>query len=166
MVTIDARLIFNLINFFILMYLLKRYLYGPITEMLDKRAEQIKNDLNQADIRKKEAGKLKEKYETELQEARNKAQVILEEAENRGKDKALEIVEKAEREAERIKAQNLEEIKQAKEDARTELQQEIVSIALLAATIFMQEKLDKKQHEKLITQYINSLDKKKLGEKR
>ena len=41
MININWTLVWNVINFLILMYLLKRFLYQPLLEVLDKRSAKI-----------------------------------------------------------------------------------------------------------------------------
>ena len=164
MVNINSTMLWEVINFLVLLWLLKKYLYKPMTDMLDKRKNRIESDLEEARQKKKEAKELKEKYENELKNAREKAQEIVEDAEERGKEKAEEIVEKAKEDAERIKERNMEEIAQAKEDALDELRNEVASISLMTASKFLREKLDEDKHKELINNYIENLDEKKLGE--
>lgn len=164
MININWTMFWEVVNFLVLMWLLTRYLYKPLTEMLDKRSEKIKSDLASAENSKQDAQKLKAKYEAELGKAREKAQVIIEEAERRGKEHAEEIINKAKKEASRIQERNLEEISRAKEEAMKQLKQEVASISLLVASKYMQEQIKKGQQEKLIEKYINSLDRGKMGE--
>jgi len=164
LVEINSTLLWQVINFLVLLWLLKRYLYGPITEMLDKRSQKINNDLDEAEKRKSDAQELKEKYETELRNARQEAQEIIEQAEDRGKRRAKEIINQAQDEAEKIKENKLAEIEQAKKEALVELRNEVASISLLAAGKIIKEQIDKKKHEQLINQYIEDLNSKKLGE--
>ena len=164
MVNINSTMLWEVINFLVLLWLLKKYLYKPMTDMLDKRKNRIESDLEEAKQKKKEAEELKEKYENELKNAREKAQEIVEEAENRGKEKAEEIVEKAREDAERVKERNMEEIAQAKEEALDELRNEVASISLMTASKFLKEKLDEEKHKELVNNYIENLDEKKLGE--
>ena len=164
MVNINTTMLWEVINFFVLLWLLKRFLYEPMTNMLDKRKNKIESDLEEAKEKKKEARELKKKYENELKNARQEAQEIVENAEERGKKKAEEIVENAREEAQRIKERNEAEIEQAKEEALSELRTEVSSISIMVASKFLKEKLDEKEHKELINQYIEDLDAKKLGE--
>lgn len=163
LITIDWRIIWQVINFLVLVWLLKRYLYKPITEMLDKRHEKIKNEISSAENSNKEAERHRQRYEAELGKARERAQEIIEDAERRGKEKAQEIISEAKDEALRIQKRNIEEIARAKEEAMAQLKQELAAMSLMIASKYMQEELYKGQQEKLIEKYINTLDKEKLG---
>lgn len=164
MVSINSTMVWEIINFLVLLWLLKKFLYGPITQILQERSQKIEGDIEQAEKKKEEAEKSKQEYEAELREARDKAQEIIEEAEVRGKKKAKKIIGEAEEEAEQIRENKMKEIEQAKKDARDELRTEVSSISLLVAGKFIQDKLDQEKHEKLIKQYISNLDREKLGE--
>jgi len=164
MININWTLIWNVINFFILMYLLKRFLYQPLLEVLDKRTAKIEGDLKAASDEKEEARLLKEQYEAEMAKAREKALEIIAEAEMRGKERAREIINEAKEEAKRIREKNLEEIELAREEARALLKEEVAAISLLVAGKYLQEQLQREQQLQLIEKYINSLDRGKLGE--
>ncbi len=164
MVDLNITMLWEVVNFLVLMYLLKRFLYKPVTEMLDSRRQKIKGDLEQARRQKEEAHRLKEQHQRELNEARQKAQQIIDEAEDRGEERAQEIIAEAQDEAERIKERNLAEIEQARQEAADELRREVASISMMVASKFLREKLDEEEHEELIQQYIEDLESARLGE--
>ncbi|MFW6022007.1 MAG: F0F1 ATP synthase subunit B [Halanaerobiaceae bacterium] len=164
MVSINSTLFWQVFNFAVLLFLLTKYLYGPITNMLKNRAQKIENNLNNAESIKEEAEELKRKYESRLKSARDEAQQIVENAENRAKRKAREIIKEAEKKAENIKENKMKEIEQAKKDAVEQLRNEVASISLMAASKLMQEKMDQEKHKQFIQNYIAKLDKNKLGD--
>lgn len=164
MVNINSTLLWQVFNFLVLLWLLKRYLYGPITEMLDKRKQKVNSDLDQAQQEREEAAALKEKYENKLREAREKSEEIVNEAEKRGKKRAREIVEEAETDAIRVKESKMAEVEQARREAADELRNHVAAISLMAAGKLINEKIDQKKHEELINEYIENLDREKLGE--
>ena len=65
-------------NLFIQMYLIKRFLFKPINEMLEKRRAAADAGITDAEAAKKEANAIKEEYEQNMQEAKAKANEILE----------------------------------------------------------------------------------------
>ena len=69
MININWTLVWNVINFLILMYLLKRFLYQPLLDVLDKRTAKIAGDLQAAETSREEALVLKKKYEAEIAKA-------------------------------------------------------------------------------------------------
>ncbi|MGM0419974.1 MAG: F0F1 ATP synthase subunit B [Bacillota bacterium] len=164
MVDINTTLIWEVVNFLVLIYLLKRFLFGPIMEMLDSRTEKIKSDLNQAREKKEAAQKLEQEKQEELKQARQKSQAIVDDAEKKANNRAEEIIQAAEEEAQRVKDRNMAEIEQAKAEAVDELRQEVAGLSLQVASKFLQEELDEEDHIRLINKYLEELDAAGLGE--
>ncbi len=164
MVNINTTMLWQLVNFFVLLFLLRKFLYSPIKEMLDKRAAQINGDLDDAEARREEAEEIKAEYEQKLKNARSEAQEIVDNAETRANKKAKDIINKAEERAENLKAKKLEEIEQAKKEAAAELRDSIADYTVLAANKLIQEQLDENKHQQMIMDFIDQLDKEKLGE--
>ncbi|MEC9490644.1 MAG: F0F1 ATP synthase subunit B [Halanaerobiales bacterium] len=156
-------MLWQLVNFFILLYLLRRFLYSPIKNMLDKRAEQINGDIDDAIMQREKAEELKAEYEQKLKDARGEAQEIIDNAESRANKKAKEIIQKAEDKAEKVKVKKLEEIEQAKKETMADLRDQIASYTVLAANKLIQEQLDESKHQVMIDQFIDELDAEKLG---
>jgi len=164
LVNINTTMLWQLVNFFILLFLLRKFLYSPIKDMLDKRAAQINGDLDDAEARREEAEELKAEYEQKLKNARSEAQEIVDNAESRANKKAKDIINKAEERAENLKAKKLEEIEQAKKEAAAELRDSIADYTVLAANRLIQEQLDEDKHQQMIMDFIDQLDEEKLGE--
>ncbi|WP_245750784.1 F0F1 ATP synthase subunit B [Halanaerobium salsuginis] len=157
-------MIWQLINFFVLLFLLKKFLYSPVKNMLEQRAAQINGDLDAAEAEKEKVEELKAEYEQKLRNARNEAQKIVDNAETRANKKAKDIISEAETKAENIKEKKLAEIEQAKKEAVSELRDSIADYTILATNKLIQEQLDKEKHQVMINQFIDGLDKEKLGE--
>jgi F-type H+-transporting ATPase subunit b len=148
----------------VLLWLLKRYLYGPIKEILDKREKTIKNEIEEAEQKNEEAMELKQEYKSELKRARDKSHDIVDKAEKRARERAKEIISNAKQKAEKIEKDKLAEIQQAKVEARKEIRNEFADVTFMAAAQMIKEELDQKKHEELITEYIEQLDQEKLGD--
>jgi len=157
-------MLWQLLNFFVLLYLLRKFLYSPIKDILDKRAAQINGDLDDAEARREEAEEIKAEYEQQLKNAHSEAQEIVDNAETRANKKAKDIINEAEEKAESLKAKKLEEIEQAKKEAAAELRDSIADYTVLAANKLIREQLDEDKHQQMIMDFIDELDKEKLGE--
>ena len=67
----------QIINFLILIFLLKRFLYRPILKAIDAREERITNELQAAELQKSEAAKNEKKYQDLLNSLEaNKTELI------------------------------------------------------------------------------------------
>ena len=77
---IDWNVLFTIINLIVLYLLLKKFLIGPVTGIMQKRKEMIEGQLADADDKRKQAGELKQQYEDMLKGAHEESVKILEEA--------------------------------------------------------------------------------------
>jgi len=166
LVNINTTMLWQLFNFFVLLFLLRKFLYSPVKEILDKRAAQINGDLDDAEARRKEAEEIKAEYEQKLKNAHTEAQEIVDKAETRANKKAKNIINEAEEKGENLKAKKLEEIEQAKKEAAAELRDSIANYTVLAANKLIREQLDENKHQQMIMDFIDDLDKEELGELR
>jgi len=91
----------QIINFIILIYLLKRFLYKPILVMLKKREEKIREGLSAAALGEELLAKTQEKEKKILTEANEEASLLVKESRERGakleEEMALLAKEKSER---------------------------------------------------------------------
>ena len=73
-------MIWTIVCFLIALFVLKRYAFGPIQGMLDKRQETIADSIKAAEDARDEAQKLLEQHKQLIGEARGEAEGILAEA--------------------------------------------------------------------------------------
>ena len=132
-------------NLFIQMYLIKRFLFKPINEMLEKRRAAADAEITDAEAAKKEANAIKEEYEQNMQEAKAKANEI------------LESVKEASEQAAALKNKAEKEIAQEKKKAVNEVKGEIGGIAMDIAGKVIEREINEKDHEKLIDEFISNV---------
>ena len=95
-VSIDTwTMIFTWANLLILFLLLKKFLFKPITKILDKRAEEIENSYKQAEETNDKALSLKSEYEEKLLSAKNEADGIIKSAVETADRRSESIVNEA-----------------------------------------------------------------------
>src|ERR671938_1937696 len=73
-------MIWTIIAFLITLFVLKRYAFGPIQQMIDERRERIRRALEEADNARDEARKLLEEHRALIGQARGESEEILERA--------------------------------------------------------------------------------------
>ena len=77
---IPGLMIWTLIAFGITFFVLRRYAFGPIQQVIDQRRERIRESLTEADKARDEARSLLEEHRKLIQQARHQAEEILSEA--------------------------------------------------------------------------------------
>ena len=150
-------MIWTVISFVILLVLLWKVAYKPITGALQKREETIRNTLEEAKKNRESAEALVEKYEAQIAQARDEAQKILAEGKMLGENVRKEIIQKAHEEANQIVKRAQEEIGFQKEKALMELKERIADLTIMAASKVVAKTLDKKDHEQLLDEYVSKV---------
>ncbi len=91
-------------NLFIQLWLIKKFLFKPINEVLEKRRQLTENELKQARDAKQKADEMKKEYETSLSTAQAEAAEIVANAQREAQGKADNIVKEAEEQAKGLMA--------------------------------------------------------------
>lgn len=142
--------IVQILAFAILYILLKKYAFGPLLGVMEKRQNHIENQLATAEKKRVEAEQFLKDQQAALQQAREEAHAIIERARASSVKQAEEIVEASRTEAERIKKQTLQEIQLEKEKAVQALREQVSSLSVLIAAKIIEKELDAKSQSKLI----------------
>jgi F-type H+-transporting ATPase subunit b len=150
-------LISQIINFMLLLVLLRIFLYKPIVNMLDRRREKIKSDLAEAETARSQAETAKQEYEKQLEEAREERRSILAQAKEQAEKTREEILAKARTEAQELVSRTEEDMAALRSQALSGAEDQIVELALAAAGKLVGESLDDKTHRRLIQDFISEV---------
>ena len=107
----------TILNLFIQVYLIKRFLFKPINEMLEKRRAKADAQIQDAVKAKDEALAMKEEYEKNMQDAKNKANEILTTAQKTAAVQSEEMLKDAALQAAAMKEKAEADIAQEKRKA-------------------------------------------------
>lgn len=148
----------TIVAFFLALWVLKRFAFGPIQEALDKRRETINSALEHAERLRTESDALLAKYEQKLIDARSEADGIVERARKAGDELTSRV--KAEGEAQRHEqlAQIQKQVQAEVEKASGELRADVAEMTVLAAEKVLRGSLDRTQHQDLIEKAVADLD--------
>lgn len=133
MLSFSVSFFITIANFAILFFILKRFLWKPVREMIEKRGAKVKADLNDAALSKGVAEELRVRFEQQIATAEADADRILKEASEQASDDAKATVAGARSEAEKIKARAAEAAARETAAALEALTSEIARIATEAA---------------------------------
>ncbi|MBI5117079.1 F0F1 ATP synthase subunit B [Candidatus Poribacteria bacterium] len=151
--------IWTLIAFAVVLFILNKFAFPRIMEMLDKRSDKIEGDIKNAELTRADAEKLLAEYKAQLDTARTEAKKIMDEGKSLGENLRKETIAKATEEANQLIKRAQEEIGREKEKAIKELQNQIADISIEVASKVIQKTLSKQEHGKLIDQYITEVGK-------
>ncbi|GIO26861.1 F0F1 ATP synthase subunit B [Ornithinibacillus bavariensis] len=151
----------QLFFFALLLFLVKKFAWGPVMNMMKKREEYVANEIEAAEKSRKDAEKAAKEAADQLKQTKLEAQKIIEDAKTAGVKQEQDIIESARQEADRIKKAAQEEIQNEKEKALQALQDQVASLSVLIASKVIEKELSAQDQEKLINDYI-----KEVGEER
>jgi len=118
-------LLAQVVNFIILLYLLKRFLYGPIIETMDRREQKITARLEEAEEKRLEAEQQEEDYRRQLQELEERRDEELAAVRAAVESRRKQMLAEAEQEVERKKQDWQEALARQQEDFLKELRQQM-----------------------------------------
>ncbi|QOY37238.1 F0F1 ATP synthase subunit B [Anaerobacillus isosaccharinicus] len=149
--------VYQLVVFLILLMLLKKFAFGPIIAMMQKREEHIANQITSAEKNREEAEKYLVEQREEIQKARTEAQSIIANAKKLSEQQTEDMIQSAKVEAERLKDSAIAEIKREKEQAVFALREQVASLSVLVATKVIEKELDDQAQAKLIEDYLKEV---------
>lgn len=147
----------QILNLFIQMYLIKRFLFKPINAMLDKRKAMADAEIQQARREKNEAMTLKSSYENSLTQAKAEANSILQKAQKDAAARSEAIINDAQSQAANLKAKAEADILQEKKKAVNDIKNEIGGIAMEIAGKVVEREINEEDHKKLIDEFIENV---------
>ncbi len=149
--------IIQIINLFIQVYLIKKFLFKPINDILEKRKKLADKEIREAREAKDEADSLKVQYEDSLSSAHAEAARIVSEAQKEAQNKADTLLHEAETEVAGLKAKATADIEQEKKKAINEAKDEIGSLAMEIAGKVVEKEIKESDHKKLIDDFITKV---------
>lgn len=148
------QLIAQIVNFFILLFILRLLLYKPILRMLDERRQRIAEGLNAAEIARAEAAQSQANMQAQLEEARKESQGVIANAQEIANRIQAEAREQANRDREAALERARTEIQLERDRALAELRGEFADITVLAAERVIGQSLDKQAHQRIIDETL------------
>ena len=145
------------VTFFALLFILQKFAWKPILEGLKKREEYIRKSLEDADKIKEQLAQMEIAKAKILDEAKDKANTIIEQSRKTGHELAGQIEQKAKKNAEEIIVNAHQEIQGERESVRQALKKESVQTAVTLAEKILKENLDTQKNRNLINQAIKDL---------
>jgi F-type H+-transporting ATPase subunit b len=145
----------QVVNFLLLFFLLSRFAFPAIRNMLDQRATRIEEALAAAERARAEAAQSQAEIQAQIDEARRQGQVIIEQASRAAEQLRAELSQQAEVEALRIKERAQADFELEREKAMTELRRQFADLTVTAAEKVISRSLDRQAHERLILDVLD-----------
>lgn len=147
-------ILFSVINILVLFLFLKKFLFGRVNAMLEKRAQMVQTDLDQAKQSAADAEALKRDYEETLQGAKQEAKDLIAAAEQNAHAQGAAITAKAQAQADNMLKEARREIEQERQSTLDGVQNEIADLALAAASRLVEQKMDGETDRELVNAFL------------
>jgi F-type H+-transporting ATPase subunit b len=151
------ELVWGSISFAALLFLLYKFAYPQVSQMLENRTERIRSDLQAAETAKGEAEQILAEYRAQLNDARAEAGRIIEEARQAADRLKRDQETRLQTELGDVRARAVADIESAKAQAVSDLRGELAQLAIGAAETVVQHNLDEATQTQLIEDYINQV---------
>ncbi len=129
MISLNATLFIQIINFIFLMWFLNKFLFKPMLKILDERKQRVENDFLKAKELQEKIEKGFLEYKKELEKARTEGAAIRFKAREDATKKLNEELTKAKEEANKYIEEFKQEIEKSKEMMKKQLEKDIENIA-------------------------------------
>jgi len=147
-------LLAQIVNFLVLLFVLKKFAYGPVLKLLEKRTKKIEKGLKDAEEAQKKLVEITEKEKEVLAKARKQAQEIVANAEKVALKNKEEIVVAAKQQSEKILVDAEKKIELEKNKMLLEVKTEIGGLVAVATEKIIGEKMDSQKDKELIERAI------------
>ena len=149
---LNSQIIWVFVDLLILFVLMKKFLFGPITKMLDDRAQQVSDTLDQADKRLAEAEQQQTAHAAQLASAKQEAAQIIEEA--RGQQEYDRLVAEAQTAVQRLDEQAARRQESERTQILREAKKEIAALVLLTTAKVSRQKLNSDTDRDMIDDFL------------
>ena len=157
LISLDKSLIVQVINFLILLFILKRLLYKPFLAKMGERTQAIQKSLDEAQAARAEAMRQQEENEMRLRAAHAEAAAIRAQAMKEASEEHKRLVEAARAESQRLvesaKAQMDADVRRARE----ELRREVADLATAVAEKLVRRSLRDEDHRRIVAEAITKV---------
>ena len=145
------------INFIILLVLLKKFLYKPVLNMLDERTNRVRESMEWAEATKRDYEQAKEEVQRQIEKGRQEAQAILAQAVQKGEGLKEEARKEAALQAKAIVEKARQGLESERDKMVEDLRKEFVSLLILASEKVIRQTLDKDKQSKLIAETLEQI---------
>jgi len=146
--------IFAMVNFLVLLVLMRIFLYKPVRKMLDTRQQTISESLAAAEQARQQAAAAGDDIRAQLEQAKGEAEGIVTAARSAGDELKKQLLEEARKEAQSIAEAARAALAKEREEAIAALRTEAAALAISAAGRILAEEISAEQQQALLHKYI------------
>ena len=150
--------LFQLINFIVLLFILKRLFFKPVKEMMEKRRKVIENAMQEAETIKKEAMELKEKNEEELNKLQETKIQAMDKMRSEIEVERKKLIKEAKKGTDEIIEKEKAIFDTEKKRAEAELKEKVLETVSIFSTNLFKDISDRELHESILRKMFREID--------
>jgi F-type H+-transporting ATPase subunit b len=151
-------MIWTIVCFLVVLFVLKRWAFGPVQQMIDARRERIQSALDEADEARSEARALLEEHKKLIGQAKSESEDILSEARRIADAQRERVKVETEEDRQRRLEETRRQIEQATQQALGQIRDEVGKLSLLAAEKITRKSLTGPDQQRLIDEALAEID--------
>lgn len=155
-------LIAQIVNFLVILFILKKFMYKPVLDILKKRENQIKEGLKSAEESEKKLAQTLEKEKEILHKAHETAEKIVSDAKIEAGETKAKIEELTKKEVERMLNQSRRTIEQETKEAEQKLSIKIGQIAVTLLEKSLKGLFGEREQKLIMKKAVAQLEKQKI----
>ncbi len=160
---VPGLMIWVLLVFVVSMWVLKKYAWPPITEIIDKRQRAIEEQIASSEAAKAESDRLVQEYRDQLAAARAESDEIVGRARRSGEQIERDAVEQGRQTREDLLAQARKDIEAETRRAVDELRSEVAALTVEATAKVTRKSLSADDQQRLLDEALGEIDFSKLS---
>ena len=152
-----GNFVFTLIIFGTLLFILGKFAWKPLLNVLNEREKLLRESLERAQQQRRDAEKLLADYQAQLAKARDEATAIVAEGRRDAEVLRRKLQEQARQEADEVLARARREIQLATDSARKLLHDEVADLAVRVAGRVLRKELSPADHRALVAESLKEM---------
>jgi len=153
-----TTILFQALNFLILLVILQRFLYRPLRKKMQEREAEIESEISEAKQRAEAAERERKELEEKLEEAQEEAEKIRRDAREEAAERREEILEQAREDAADVRQEADERIQREEQAARERIQKRARQTAVDLAEDLLRETGGEALHDQLVDRFLSGDD--------
>ena len=150
-------MIWTLIIFVVLLGVLSRFAFGPLTKAVRAREESLQAAIDAANADRDAAAKLLADHQARIEAARDEAQKLIAQGRAVAEKMRADLLDQTRREQQDMLERARREIDSEKERPITQLRREAVDLALAGASKVIEQNLESQKNRQLVESYLASI---------
>jgi F-type H+-transporting ATPase subunit b len=151
------EIVVTICNTLITFLIVKKFLYGPVKNMIVTRETELKDMKKQAKADRKAAADMRKEYNEKIKGAQKEAAEIIHNATQNAATRSDEILADASRQASRVMQKAEEDIQRERRKAVNEIKDEVAGLSVMIASKVVEKEIKEDDHKRMIDEFISKV---------